>query len=448
MKKVVGHPGVCVVLLTVLLLVGLALHRLEQLEVLQNQPKRVVAAMTVEGVRAHCGSISGWVSGEGTVSVVRKQNLVFEISGKINAVGTDSDGLQIREGSNVQGPGPDGSPGTLLAVLDNRNIQEEIAYIKAEQLAAENELKMAEATLQQSQVSLGLAEKQHARSKTLFAKNSEPRHLLEEALATVQNSHSEMQAAQARIETVKARIQGIHARLEQARVSLEKSIIHAPFDGVIAILNVQRGEYYDPSMVDYSSEASLQASAPITIVDPEEIEVTLDLPLFAGRKVMPGQRTHILTGPLDWYTTKESESTDLSELSLESYVHEGEVYSVSPVLGLDNRTIRVKIRARKLDGKLLHGMFVTCWIETEQKQDALLIPTASLLIRDDSPFVYVDDHGLARRQAVSLGLTDEAKVEVIAGLDEGDIVITKGRQRLYQEHPIKVIMGRDRSDEG
>lgn len=448
MKKVISHPGFWTTLLLLCLLLACTLYRLEELEALQHQPERTISAMTVHGEPAYRGVISAWVSGEGTVSAVRKQNLIFEISGKVNQLGKDTKGHPIREGSHVKGPQNGETGGTCLAALDNRSIKEEITYIRSEQSAAENEVKMAKSALRQSQITLELAKSRYERSKALYGKKSGSLHLLEEAEAAQYNSLAETQAAQARIDAAQARINGLKARLAQTRLSLEKSVLYAPFDGVIARLNIQEGDYYEPSMVDHANGAALQSTAPVTIIDPKEIEVVIDLPVFDGQKVKPGQRALILTGPLDWYTGKNSESTLKNDLNLDYYKLEASVYSVSPVLGLNNRTIRVKIRARQQERQLLHGMFVTCWIETEKKQDALLIPIESLQVRDDAPFVFLNDHGRAKRQPVSLGLTDQDTVEVIDGLSEGEIVITKGKRRLYQDHPVRVIRKQDESNEG
>ena len=408
-------------------IVSFSLYRMEQTEQLKAQPQKELPAITVHTAMVYRGSISNWIAGEGNVQSVKKRHMVFQASGKVLYLGKGLDGDPLREGSWVKGPDKKTPKGTLLARLDNRELQKEIEYIKSAKTQAKHKLSMAKTILAQSKRNLKLASTRFERGKQLFNQKVKSLALFEEDETAYLSAQTEMTTARARVDAEDASLKGINIRLEQINIRLENSILYAPFDGIIARLNISDGDYFEPSTVDFSSHAALMKSAPITIIDPKELELTLNIPLFDGMNVKPTQKSLITWESMNW-----------NESSEKDHFIEGYVYSVSPMLNVSARSLRVKVRAKQEKNILLHGMFVTCWIEVDKKDDALLIPTSSLLFKDDFPYVYVVMKGIAQQKKIKIGLTDDEKVEVVSGLKAGDQVVTKGRYRLFENMPVNV----------
>jgi membrane fusion protein (multidrug efflux system) len=94
------------------------------------------------------------------------------------------------------------------------------------------------------------------------------------------------------------------------------------------------------------------------------------------------------------------------------------------------------VRARivtdeEVDG-LTDGGYVTVWIETDRRDNAVMAPLESLIFRGENAYSFVIDPNtnLVERRVVSVGLTGQEGIEVTDGLVEGDVVVTKGRYRL------------------
>lgn len=439
MTEKLKRPGFWIVLILATVLGLVVLDRLERLETLQNRPAQAPSPLAVRAVPAAKGTISKWVCGEGTAEAVRKRHLLFQTSGKVTFITRDMDKAPLQEGSRVKGPERAGAKGHCLARLDSRELEEELRLIRTRQAEAEQDLEMARAVLAQAEQKLALAKNKYQRSKKLYERKARPLSVLEEDETSWQHALADTKGARARVKASQAGVKGLEARHAQALINLENAALYAPFDGVIARLNISEGDYFAPAMVDHSSGAGLQDTAPITIIDPGLIEVTLNLPLFDGMAVAPGQKTFIQWGSMDWHRQEDgrgpaADADANSEHFLKAWVH-----SVSPVLSLSGRTVRIKVRARQDQPVLPHGLFVTCWIEVEQKSDALLIPTAGLLFRDGMPYVYVEKQGLARQRPIRIGLADRDRVEVLEGVAPGEKVITDGRYRLFPDRPVKIV---------
>lgn len=408
----------------------LTLHRLEQLEMLHNAPDKPPKPMTVFAEQVTTGPISSWIHGEGTLRAVQKRHLLFRASGQVSQLGKDQHNQPLHEGSLVQGPSSAKPDGQLLAKLDDRELQEELRIIEAERNGLKEELKAAEILLEQSRKNQELSKKRLLRRKKLFDKKIASKEEFETESNSYENATTEFATNKIRVNQLRAQQKGILARLEQAQINLEKSSIRAPFDGIINRLNIAEGDYIDPAQVDQTSQATLFATAPITISNPHQMEVILDLPIFDGIKAQKGQKAFIHRGSLDF----PSDQIDKDQgITIAAKVH-----SVSPALDERNRSLRITVRTSQIEEKLLQGMFVSCWIEIEHQKNVLLIPTDSLLFENDTPYVYVVEQGTAQKRGVTIGQTDKDQVAIKAGLSATELVITKGKFRIFPGQAVTI----------
>ena len=69
----------------------------------------------------------------------------------------------------------------------------------------------------------------------------------------------------------------------------------APFDGVIARLNIREGDYWTPQIVNVTGDyQGIVARLPIIIIDPSQFEVNVELPAFQGGQIRSGQRAFVI----------------------------------------------------------------------------------------------------------------------------------------------------------
>jgi len=225
--------------------------------------------------------------------------------------------------------------------------------------------------------------------------------------------------------------------MKQSQLPMERSSIYAPFDGVLAYVNIKRGDYFAPGLVNTSSEEALLQTIPLVLIDPTRFEVTMELPYFEGVLVKPGQRAVIMTSS----GTAPSPS-ELDENSpLQNNAVRGAVFSVSPAISPGGRSIQVKVRTGKGVEGIWDGMFVVCWIIVEEKEKAVKVPFDVFVYRQNKPYVFAvnETKGIVEQRQVVEGIAGLFEEEIADGVTAGTLLVTDGRHRLSDGAPVEVI---------
>jgi membrane fusion protein (multidrug efflux system) len=190
------------------------------------------------------------------------------------------------------------------------------------------------------------------------------------------------------------------AALALAEAKLAKTVIRAPFGGVIGLRSVSVGDYVKEGadMVNLES------------IDP--LKVDFRVPEIHLAQVQAGQ-------PL-------SVSLD----ALPGKVFEGKVLAVNPLVDSGGRSIVIRAVVRNADTQLRPGMFARVSLVTAGVQDALVIPEQAVVPQGEEQYVFRIDAGKVARVKVELGRRRDARVEVLKGLAAGDVVVTAGQLKL------------------
>ena len=169
----------------------------------------------------------------------------------------------------------------------------------------------------------------------------------------------------------------------------------------------------------------------------------------------------------DTLTTQSAVYTvgDLSTLIIETHVQEryvatisqgmraqlwfeaipGEIFSaeineINPVLDPLSRTLRVRLRFLEPDPRIKAGMFATISLVTNRKIDVPVIPRLSVINTYGSWIVFiVDENNTARRREVTLGIENEEFVEILSGIDIGDMVVNAGQNFLSDGDLVRIV---------
>jgi RND family efflux transporter MFP subunit len=211
-------------------------------------------------------------------------------------------------------------------------------------------------------------------------------------------SQSEIDAATARLDNAQARISSLKASIGQARKRLTETVLVAPYDGQV----VER-------LIEPSQTAA--AGQPIyrVIGDEGGLEAVVNLPVTALDLFIKGRETNLFVRPLGAARTATvTEVGNAAGLS--------GLYPVTLALtdssGL-RPGLRVEVPGRSEDSANLNPA----------------IPlTAYIAASDQRAFVYMVDPKTGRisTQAVDLGAVTDAGIEVLSGLDSGDLIVARG----------------------
>jgi len=223
-------------------------------------------------------------------------------------------------------------------------------------------------------------------------------------------------ASTAEYEQAEARARSSQAELDLQQVRLDRTVVRAPFSGVIGERSVSLGDYVTTS----TSLVTLQTVDPqrASFAVPERYAADLALGQSVGFEVaaVPGRQFF------------------------------GEVDFVDPRVELPGRTIRVKARVPNRDRRLQAGMFIEARLATEIRPDAVLVPETAVLQLDQGPVVWVvGGSGQAFRRPIELGIRTPGWAEILAGVEAGETVIVGGMERLSEGAP---VMPRQEIDTG
>ena len=189
---------------------------------------------------------------------------------------------------------------------------------------------------------------------------------------------------------------------------LEKTEIRAPFSGRIGLKYVSKGQFIGPDQ----PIASLQ--------ELDRVKIDFSVPeRYAGR---------VQTGDLMRFDVQGIDSTFV-----------GEVYAIEPRINTDTRTLSLRAISDNPEFLLYPGAFANIELVLEEIEEALMVPTISLIPGLNSQKVYVAVDGMVEERIVKTGIRTSEKVQILEGLNPGDQVLTTGLLQARPGLAIRVV---------
>lgn len=393
------------------------------------EPPKATAgqATVVHAVRAEEGNVYEWVYGEGTAVAVRRKALYFQLEGRVSYIARGPDGGELRPGDFVEGPKDEELLGQLLAKVDDRDVLANVEASRAELRRTQTQRLSAEAQLKSARAELEAAERDLATAKKLFITGAGSKTDLDNADTRVKTARAGVESSKSQLAASKSGTKSQAAQVKKSEVAQERAAIFAPFNGVVAALNIKEGDYYFGAQVSRDSGEQLR-TAPMVVVDPSEFEIRLELPEYEAAKIEVGMIAGVLTGE---DVASLSAGADPSQRP-ESLVTQGTVFAVSPSVDPSARSVLVTVRVTERPERLRDGEFASCFILSRQATDAVSIPYEAFIREDDMAFAFVVPEGgtTAERRELAVGLTGVSHIEVKRGIVPGEMVVTRGRRSL------------------
>ncbi len=213
-------------------------------------------------------------------------------------------------------------------------------------------------------------------------------------------SQEEYDQALTSLNTSKADIKVIEAQLEKTKIK-------APFAGTIGLRQVSEGAYVTPSEIVTS----------LFSLNPAKIEFSI-----------PGK-----------YSSVAKIGTKISfEVDGSTQVFSGEVYAIEPQIDPKTRTLKLRATSTNRDGSLLPGQFARISLILESLDDAIMVPTESVIPELNGHKVYLKKDGKVKSSSVQVGLRTESEIQIIQGVTLADTILTSGILQVRPEMPIQV----------
>ena len=184
------------------------------------------------------------------------------------------------------------------------------------------------------------------------------------------------------------------ARLERARLNLENTRLTAPMDGMVTMLDYQAGEYAKPGapVIAVSNLTDLEAEVNVGETDVSRIQVGMTV--LVSVDAFPGQQL----------------SGQVTRIVLSANVQSGVVL------------YPVTVRLDPTELPLRSGMTVNVSFPLEQRTDALLVPFRAIETEGGQAYLTRVTASGFERVAVTMGLITDTQIEILSGINEGDVV--------------------------
>ncbi len=313
-----------------------------------NSGKVVVGSLRTRVIPAHIGNVLQTVNYSGTIKGYREVPVAPGMSSWVTKI-------LVKEGDKVH-------KGQLLAKL------------------SPEQLKQAEAQFH-------AAEDNYNRMKTLLEQNS---------------------ISQQQFDQIEAGYKAAKAMFELAAKNTE---LRAPFNGIVASINSEEGEFFNAMMAVGSSPSVL------TVIDQSKVKMESEVSERDIVKIKKGQRGF---------------------LTVEAYPDTafwGKVESAEHLADPMSGTYKVTSVFENSSGKLRSGMFATTHIIVAEADSAIVIRQSALV--NDS-LIFIADGNKARARKVKLGIQNDSLAQVISGIKVGEPVIVEGTLGLFDGAPIIV----------
>ena len=319
----------------------------------------------------------------GTIDACRRSKMSPAAAGQISV-------LHVQEGDSV-------SKGDVLLELWNKETK---ARVTASERSSE-----------QACIVSAKAERDASRANELFTKGLTSEEAKEASVANAEATMAACNAAKAQVEVTKA--------------SLERTMLIAPFDGIVAEIEGKLGEYVTPSPVGVATKPTLD------LIDNSCLYIKAPIDEIDAPDVRSGMKAKIT---MDAFGEEEFPAT---------------VSRVAPyVLDLERqaRTVEIEATFDNPQNYLLPGYSADVTVIIDTSKETLGLPTQAIM-RGDNVYVINDDNTIEKRE-LETGLSNWQFTEIISGLElEDRIVLSVDRAGVKDGARVEVDTSNEDKDE-
>ena len=136
---------------------------------------------------------------------------------------------------------------------------------------------------------------------------------------------------------------------------------------------------------------------------------------------------------------KKGLPVDVKISSYKDKVFSGEIDFVSSRINADTRSLLSRIKIVNENSELISGSLLEVGVKFNLR-NSLSVPDTSVMIEGDKSFVYlINSENIANKTEIKTGLRDDKSIEIISGLNIGDIIVAEGLKKVRPRGKIKPI---------
>ena len=211
------------------------------------------------------------------------------------------------------------------------------------------------------------------------------------------------------VENLKFDTQSLKTNLDQAKLDLAYTKIKAPISGMITKRNIKKGNLIQTNTQAYE------------IVNFDSIQAVINVP------------------ENKWGLFENGLEVLFDFANIEETI-KGEILRMDPIVDSSTGTFKVVISIHESTAKLRPGLFGKTQIIIDKHPEAILVTKNALIREDDNNYVYViNEDNSVTKTSVEIGYEMDDAVEILTKLNEGQQVVTTGKNNVSPESKVEVI---------
>src|SRR6266536_421632 len=366
------------------------------------------------------GSIRLIVNADAVLFPLNQANVTPKISAPVRR-------LLVNRGDKVK-------QGQLLAELENRDLTAAALEGKGNFEQAQSNLRTTTASTVPEQVTkaqsdfdaakegLDAAKKLLDNRQLLLREGALARKLVDEAQvayaqakAAFDTAQQHLQALQSvgrqeQVKTAAAQVEAAKGRYDSAQAQVSYAEIRSPIAGLVTDRPAYPGEM-------------AQAGTPLlTVMDVSKVVARVNLAQDQTKEIKVGAEA----------TVTPNDGGDAIN---------GRVTIVSPAADQNSTTVQVWVQVDNGEGKLRAGEAVKVAIVAATIDGATVVPASAVLpnAEGETIVLVVDDKNVAHEKVVQVGIREPQIVQIVAGVQTGDRVITQGGLGLEDKAKVRIM---------
>ncbi len=285
--------------------------------------------------------------------------------------------------------------GETLVILDDQDNKNQIK-------SAQSQLEVSKASLQKTEASLENTQRAYERTKILAQQGAV-------AQVDLDNAETALKMIKADLASNQASIQAGQTTIDTLTTTLADMTIRAPITGVIDSKNVTLGQFLTPgNVLGKVNDISLMNA--VIEIDQNQIQT-----------IKIGQKARL----------------KLNEEDADTY--EGVVKSINSSADSSSRAFKVKIQFNNEKLSLKPGVFAKVTLMNDIKVQNFAIPVALIAGKEGNYSVYINDNGIVKKQAVTVGNLVNNQAEITSGLQGNESIISTNLNMIQEGDKITVV---------
>ncbi|PYU60655.1 MAG: efflux RND transporter periplasmic adaptor subunit [Acidobacteria bacterium] len=299
--------------------------------------------------------------------------------------------------------------GQLIAILEIPELQDEVHTAEASVSKSQEEIRRAQADLERAQAAHEVAHLASSRladvSKTRPALVAQQE--MDDALGRDRISEAQVSTAKASLSAAEQQLRVAQADREKVRTMFAYVQIKAPFAGVVTKRYADTG-----SMIQTGISSQTQSMPLVTLAQVNLLRLVIPVPESAVSKIRLGSPVEV-------------------RISTLGKKIQGKVARFADQVDTATRTMHTEVDVPNPTGELVPGMYASASLVLNDERNALAVPVQALARAEDSVTVLViDKQNKLEERSVETGVETPDQVEILSGLNEGDLVVVGNRSQL------------------